>query len=271
MTSLLAVFGNPVAHSRSPEIHEAFARQFGLSVSYTRIEAPLDGFRDTVRAFVARGAVGFNVTVPFKYEAFALADETTPAALASGTVNTMHVVDGRLVGSNTDGAGLVADLERNLGWVLEGRRILIVGAGGAVAGVLPSLSERQPASIDIMNRTHARAVELAERFGVRAVTASSAEAAYDLVISGSSAGLTLDGIDLPAHPIGEQTRCYDMIYSAGETAFNRWARARGAGATSDGLGMLVEQAAAAFNIWFDVSPDTGPVIERIRQSLGENQ
>lgn len=271
MSNRLAVFGNPVAHSRSPEIHEAFAGQFGLSVSYTRIEAPLDGFRDSVRAFVAEGAVGFNVTVPFKYEAFGLADEMSAAALASGTVNTMHVVDGRLIGSNTDGTGLVADLETNLGWPIEGQRILIVGAGGAVAGVLPSLIERRPASIDIMNRTHARAVELAERFSVHAVTASSAEAAYDLVISGSSAGLTLDGIDLPAHLIGKQTCCYDMIYSAGKTAFNQWASQCGAGATSDGLGMLIEQAAAAFDIWFDVSPDTGPVIERIRQTLGENQ
>ena len=265
----LAVFGNPLAHSRSPQIHEAFGRQAGIDLSYERIEAPLDDFVGTVQRFISGGGYGFNVTVPFKREAFDLVDDRDDSAEQSHTVNTVWADGNRLRGSNTDGVGMVTDIESNLGWQMEGRQILIVGAGGAVSGVLPAVLARLPARIDVLNRTHAKAVELAERFGIRAVTADTVSGDYDLVISGSSAGLTEDQLSLPAGIVGPGTHCYDMIYASGTTAFNQWAQRRGAAATSDGLGMLVEQAAAAFSIWFDFEPSTQVVIDELRRSLGD--
>lgn len=266
----LAVIGNPVAHSRSPEIHAAFALQAGIDVRYVRILAPLDGFRLAVESFVRDGGVGFNVTVPFKHEAYELCEEVSEAARISETVNTVSVKEGNVLsGDNTDGAGLVRDIRSNLGWKIAGKRILVLGAGGAVSGVLPTLLAEGPTAIDIYNRTHDKAVALASRFDsrVRALDRHSLENAYDLIISGTSAGLSEDKIDLPAQIVGKNTRCYDMIYGADATAFNRWAKLAGAGEMSDGLGMLVEQAAFAFQIWFDFKPDTREVIRALRAAL----
>ncbi len=270
MIHRLAVFGNPVAHSRSPEIHATFAEAAGIDLTYERIEAPVDHFAKAARDFIEQGCDGFNVTVPFKREAFELVDRPDRSALASGTVNTVIVADGILEGSNTDGVGLLADLENNLGWSVSGRRILILGAGGAVQGVLPHLLARRPATVHILNRTHERAQALAEREeGVEAVTAAAVESDYDLVISGSAAGLVEREVDpVPSRVLGENTCCYDMIYGAGETPFIRWAHRFGCERGSDGLGMLVEQAAASFALWFDVQPATQPVIRQLRTSLG---
>lgn len=269
----LAVIGNPVAHSRSPEIHTAFALQAGVDVRYVKILAPLDGFRAAVSALVNDGGLGFNVTVPFKREAFELCDETTEVARQTETVNTVSIVEGgRLKGDSTDGAGLVRDLRANLGWRLSGKRILVLGAGGAVSAILPALVKTGPSNIDIYNRTHARAETLAARHGelVQALTYESLGTAYDIVISGTSAGLSGDMPSLPPNIVGTRTKCYDLIYASGLTTFNRWATETGCQECSDGLGMLVEQAALAFEIWFDFKPDTREVIRAMRSTLEES-
>lgn len=266
----LAVFGNPVSHSRSPDIHNAFALQSGLDVRYVKILAPLNGFRATVKTFVEGGGRGFNVTVPFKHEAFKICNDVTDAARLSEAVNTVSVMEGNHIkGDNTDGAGLIRDLQANLGWKLAGKRVLILGAGGAASAVLPALLATRPSSIDIHNRTHARAVALASRLGpaVRTVDDEALESGYDLVISAVSAGLSGKQMTLPSSIIGSRTRCYDLIYSGTATPFNRWAEELGCGECSDGLGMLVEQAALAFNIWFDFMPDTHVVIRALRATL----
>lgn len=263
-----AVIGNPVAHSRSPEIHAFFARQADIDMSYERIEAPTSGFIDTVRSFIDEGADGFNVTVPFKHEAFELVDQPSDIASRSGAVNTVTVLaDGQLKGDNTDGDGLVADITKNLGWEIRGKRILVLGAGGAVAGVLPKLVEAAPSLLQIANRTHSKAELIADLAGAEAVRLEDVESSYDLVISGTSAGLSGSIFELPGRIIGKATRCYDMIYDSNVTMFNHWAEELGAAETSDGLGMLVEQAARAFTIWLDFEPDTVPVINAIRELL----
>jgi shikimate dehydrogenase len=268
----LAVIGNPVGHSRSPEIHQAFARQAALEISYEKIEAPLGGFVDAARAFIESGARGFNVTVPFKVDAFGFVDNVSRQAELAEAVNTISIGgDASLSGDNTDGGGIVADLEENLGWRLRGKRLLILGAGGAVRGVLPAILEKEPLSVSILNRTHDKAVRLESLFSgmgaVRAVTEDSIQEAFDLVISGSSAGLAGAEVALPAAAIGSETLCYDMIYSASTTSFNSAALELGCGDTSDGLGMLVEQAALSFNTWCEFTPKTRGVIDDLRKSL----
>lgn len=270
MPAKLAVFGNPVEHSRSPDIHMAFSAQTGIPLHYEKRLAPIDGFAPAARTFIESGAHGFNVTVPFKRDAFALVDGCGDAAARAGVVNTVSVQsDGSLWGDNTDGAGLVADLEVNLGWRLENARILVLGAGGAVQGVLPALIGRGPARIDILNRTHEKALALAERFDVRAVRQDELDTGYDVIISGSSAGLSGDSVGPSARSVvGGMTRAYDMIYGAEATPFCRWATEAGAITASDGLGMLVEQAAEAFAIWFGVRPETKPVVAALRTITG---
>lgn len=262
----LAVIGNPIAHSRSPEIHAAFAREFDIEIDYQKLLAPEDGFRRTALDFIAAGGIGFNVTVPFKFDACNLCDEVSDVARRSEAVNTVAVIDGRLYGYNTDGTGIRRDIEQNLGWTISGARVLVIGAGGAVSGILPALLDAAPGSIHIYNRTMARAHSLAARYGgpVEARDVEGLASDYDLVISGSSAGLAGGSVALPDRIVGPRTRCYDMIYSDATTMFNAWASAVGCLATSDGLGMLVEQAAEAFNIWFGLTPQTRTVIEQMR-------
>ncbi|XOV86225.1 MAG: shikimate dehydrogenase [Pseudomonadota bacterium] len=263
----LAVIGNPVAHSRSPDIHAAFGQQTGIALSYEKVLAPLDRFVGVARDLARGGFRGFNVTLPFKHEAFLLVDRVSASAAASEAVNTVTIsAAGELSGDNTDGAGLVTDLTQNLGWEIKGARILLLGAGGAVSGILPALQAERPASIDVMNRTRSKAEALANRFGIQVV--DDPGQAYDLVISGSSAGLAGAAVDLPLATISDATCCYDMIYGPGTTPFLSWAAAAGCVQTSDGLGMLVEQAALAFNCWFDVMPRTEPVIAGLRRTIG---
>ncbi len=264
MTDRYAVFGHPIAHSKSPQIHAAFARQTGQDMTYEAILAPKDGFADSVAQFIAAGGRGANVTVPFKEEAFKLASRLTPRARRAGAVNTLTFNAAGIFGDNTDGAGLVADLTRNLGCALAGRRILLLGAGGAARGVIEPLLDQFPAALVIANRTVGRAQELAELFdrGVRACGFDAIDTPFDLVINATSASLAGELPPLSPRVFAPGTLAYDMMYGR-DTPFLAFARARGA-ATADGLGMLVEQAAEAFALWRGVRPDTAPVIASLR-------
>jgi shikimate dehydrogenase len=264
MTDRYAVFGHPVAHSKSPQIHAAFARQTGQDLRYDAIEAPLDGFADSIRAFIAAGGRGANVTVPFKEQAFRLVNRLTARAERAGAVNTLRFDADGILGDNTDGAGLVADLTHNLGRALAGRRILLLGAGGAARGVIQPLLDHTPAALIIANRTVARAQELADMFGAP-VSASSFDAvdvAFDIVVNATSASLAGELPPLNPAIFTPSTLAYDMMYGR-DTPFLAFAREHDA-STADGLGMLVEQAAEAFFVWRGVRPDTAPVIAQLR-------
>ena len=275
MSDLYAVFGNPIGHSKSPAIHAAFARQTGQNLVYQAIAAPLDAFPATLAAFVAAGGRGANVTVPFKQQAYALADRHTPRAELAGAVNTLVCADGRIVGDNTDGCGLLRDLSDNLGVALAGSRVLLLGAGGAARGVVGPLLDAAPRALTIANRTPANAQALVERFaasrasGVSGVlTASSyaqlAGSTFDVVIDATSAGLAASVPPLPDGVFAAGSLAYAMVYGPAAAAFLDFARAHGAARVADGLGMLVEQAAESFFVWRGVRPDVAPVIESLR-------
>jgi shikimate dehydrogenase len=264
MTDRYAVFGHPIAHSKSPQIHAAFARQTGQDMAYEAILAPLDGFADCVAQFIAAGGRGANVTVPFKEEAFKLASRLSARAQRAGAVNTFTFDADGILGDNTDGAGLVADLTRNLHFSLAGKRILLLGAGGAARGVVGPLLDQQPAMLVIANRTVSRAQELAELFdqNVRAGGFEAADTPFDLVINATAASLAGDLPPLSPRVFTPDTLAYDMMYGR-DTPFLDFARSHGAH-TADGLGMLVEQAAEAFSLWRGLRPDTPPVIAMLR-------
>ncbi|MBI3433291.1 MAG: shikimate dehydrogenase [Hydrogenophilales bacterium] len=264
MTDRYAVFGHPIAHSKSPQIHTAFARQTGQDMRYEAILAPLDGFAASVAAFIAAGGRGANVTVPFKEEAFRLASRLSPRAQRAGAVNTLTFDADGILGDNTDGAGLVADLTHNLHCTIAGQRILLLGAGGAARGVIEPLLDQQPAALVIANRTVSRAQELAELFGrgVRACGFDAVDTPFDLVINATAASLAGDLPPLSPRVFTPDTLAYDMMYGR-NTPFLDFARTHGA-RTADGLGMLVEQAAEAFYMWRGVRPDTAPVIASLR-------
>lgn len=263
-----AVIGNPVGHSLSPDIHLAFAAQTGESLNYEKIEAPLNGFADTVQTFLANGGRGVNVTVPFKGDAAAWVQALDPGAAFADAVNTI-VEDpaGGYRGFNTDGPGLVLDLRR----LLPGRsglKVLLLGAGGAARGVAAPLLDGIAASLTIANRTEEKAAALALRLaqagygtGVRSAGFAAPGEGYDLVINATSAGLGGDVPQIPAATVAGAF-CYDMVYG-GETAFMAWSRQAAAAGCADGLGMLVGQAALAFQLWRGVLPDVGPVLERL--------
>jgi shikimate dehydrogenase len=269
-TPKLAVLGNPVAHSRSPEIHGLFGSQVGIELDYVKILVPDGKFRPVAEAFLVDG-LGFNVTLPCKFEAFEFVSSASEAARTAQSVNTVsRAADGQLVGDNTDGAGLLADIVSNLGWQLQGKRLLVLGAGGAVSGVIGSLLDAAPASIDVYNRTLSKAEAVVRRWNdsrLHAVQFEELGEVYDLVINGTSAGLAGEDLQLPDQIIGAQSTCYDLTYGAGTTRFNQWALDRGTTNVADGLGMLVEQAALAFNIWFDVQPETHNVINELRKKI----
>lgn len=266
------VFGNPIAHSKSPFIHEQFAQQLQIFHPYGRMLAPLDQFTATLDAFFKQGGKGANVTVPFKEEAFARADELTERAALAGAVNTLkRLDDGRILGDNTDGIGLLSDLER-LKLIKPGYRVLLVGAGGAARGVLlPLLS--LDCSVTVTNRTHARAQTLAELFShtgsVSALPMSELEGhKFDLIINATSSGIAGEMLPLPASLVNAHVCCYDMFYQKGNTAFLAWCAKQGAKNYADGLGMLVGQAAHAVLLWHGVLPDVEPVIESLKRELG---
>ncbi|MCO6412892.1 MAG: shikimate dehydrogenase [Thiogranum sp.] len=264
-----AVMGNPVAHSRSPEIHRLFAEQTGQIIDYRAILVETGRFPEAVADFFSAGGKGLNVTVPFKQEAWRLADRLSDGALRAGAVNTLALTDGALYGDNTDGIGLVRDLTRNLEIGLGGRQILVLGAGGAARGVLAPLLEHRPKLLVIANRTADRARELAEQFAdLGDIQGSGFEAlkdlSFDLVINATSASLSGQVPQLPPGVIKSGSCCYDMVYAAEPTAFMRYALAQGAHQAFDGLGMLVEQAAASFQLWRGIMPQTRPVIRALR-------
>jgi shikimate dehydrogenase len=264
-----AVIGNPVAHSRSPQIHEAFAQATGQRLSYERLLGPLGGFAQAVDVFRAEGGRGMNVTVPFKLDAFAYATRHTERAQAAGAVNTLRFdADGTVLGDNTDGAGLVRDLVVNLGVALEGRRVLILGAGGATQGVVLPLLAARPAALVIANRTEDKAHALAARFAARGPIAGTGydalEGRFDVVIDATSAGLDGAGPAIDTTVFAPGAAACEMIYGKGDTAFARLARAACAAVVADGLGMLVEQAAESFLLWRGVRPDTAPVLAQLR-------
>lgn len=264
MTDRYAVIGNPVAHSKSPLIHAAFAGQSGQDMEYGRLEAPVDGFEAAVEAFRRSGGRGLNVTLPFKEQAFRIASSVSARARAAEAVNTLKFTASGIEGDNTDGVGLVRDLRENLGVALEGRRLLIAGAGGAAQGVLLPLREAGVSSIVVANRTAARAEALAARFpGVRGCGyADLAGERFDLVVNATSAGLSGEAPPLAAGLLAPGGVAYDMVYGR-DTPFLAWARAAG-GRAVDGLGMLVEQAAESFLVWRGVRPDTAPVLKALR-------
>ena len=265
------VIGNPVAHSKSPAIHAQFAAQTGESIAYERLAAPLDDFAACVQHFMQSGGCGANVTVPFKLEAFALATQLTPRAQAAGAVNTLSFEDGRIVGDNTDGVGLVRDIVYNAGVVLEGRRILLLGAGGAARGVVMPLLAERPQQLVVANRTFARAQELVQSFPAAASVLKAAafddlSGQFDVIINATSASLSADLPAVPATLFGPQVFVYDMMYAATPTVFMQWAAQHGA-RVRDGLGMLVEQAAESFFVWRGARPDTAPVYAALRAQL----
>jgi shikimate dehydrogenase len=267
MTDRYAVIGNPISHSKSPMIHKLFAEQTGQDISYEATEAPLDGFAATIERLRGEGYKGCNVTVPFKFEAYQLAKQSNylgSSAASAHAANTLRFIsDGRIFGENTDGIGLVVDIQDNLGFSLTGKRVLLMGAGGAAYGVvLPLLTAG--ALITIANRTAEKAIELAAKFPGTAGGSYTSLAGlhFDVVINATSAGLSDSEVPLPDGIFSEGALAYDMMYGR-ETPFMAFARSQGA-TVADGLGMLVEQAAEAFYIWRGVRPDTKPVIAALR-------
>jgi len=271
------VIGNPIAHSKSPSIHAAFAEQTRQQLAYQRLMAPLESFVQTVETFRASGGKGANVTVPFKLEAYALANQPanqlTPRAAAAGAVNTLKFEVDHLIGDNTDGIGLVADIMNNAGVPLCGKRVLLLGAGGAARGAILPLLEQQPASLWIANRTLSKAQDLraiAQQFSpssvVEVATFEQLSGPFDVIINATSASLSDDVPPLPTGIMTSATLAYDMMYAATPTAFLRLAHEWGA-VCRDGLGMLVEQAAEAFYLWRGVRPQTEPVLRTLRTEL----
>lgn len=267
-----AVIGNPIAHSKSPQIHTAFAEQTGEQLIYTAELVEVGAVENFVKHFAANNGKGLNVTVPFKQDAFQIATELSPRAQRAGAVNTLKLQGEVIYGDTTDGVGLLNDLTNNHLLELKNKRILIVGAGGAVRGVLEPLLLSQPQQLVIANRTLSKAQQLAQDFSsFGAISASSFEAVagqqFDLVINGTSASLAGELPPLPEQLFTAQSCAYDMMYGAQPTAFLSWAAQQGAVHCYDGLGMLVEQAAESFYIWRKKRPETRGVIEQLRSQL----
>lgn len=266
-----AVIGYPVSHSWSPFIHGMFAKQTNQNLTYSRIEAAPEAFEREVAAFFQTGGKGLNVTVPHKQVAALVARYRSPRAEIAGAVNTLLMEGGAIHGDNTDGAGLVTDLTRNLGLELEGIRILIIGAGGAARGVLGPILGAAPEYVEIANRNEGRALELAREFELLGTIRGCGFAditddrSFDLVVNATSASLQDLVPPIPRAAIGPATLCYDMAYGKGDTVFTRWAKSIGAGRAECGWGMLVEQAAESFYLWRGVRPDTKPVLEAVKE------
>ena len=268
-----AVFGHPVRHSKSPWIHEHFARQCNQNLQYRAVQVAPDKFAATARQFFAGGGRGLNITLPFKQEACALAGQLSERAHRAVAANTLwRDADGKICGDNTDGIGLVRDMLANLGWTLRATRILVLGAGGAVRGVLELLLREQPQYLLLVNRSAAKAEQLAVEFADLGPIAGAGYEAltnqqFDLIINGTSASLQGELPALPAALLTGHSCCYDMMYAAEPTVFMRWATQNAASAVADGLGMLVEQAAESFYLWRGLRPRTDTVLAALRHSM----
>jgi len=268
-----AVMGNPIAHSKSPDIHTLFAKQTQQHLSYEAILVDTEKFKPTVHDFANKGGKGLNITVPFKQQAWELATQRSQRAELAGAVNTLSLNDdNQYIGDNTDGVGLVRDLTNNHNINLQNLRILVIGAGGAVRGVLLPLLEQQPQSVIIVNRTQSKAEELAELFtafgNISALGFEQlSDKSFDLIINGTAASLQGEVPPVPANCINETTNLYDMMYASEPTPFMQWGTQCGAKSCFDGLGMLVEQAAESFFIWRGVHPDTHVIISTLRAQM----
>jgi shikimate dehydrogenase len=264
------VIGNPVAHSKSPDIHARFAAQTGEHLQYERLLVPVDGFADALGNLMKSGCRGANVTVPFKLEAHDLVSQISDRALAAGAVNTLRFDGTDMFGDNTDGVGLVNDILFRANRKIAGARVLLLGAGGAARGVILPLLEQQPALLCIANRTVSKAEELVQRFaGKGALSSCGVDAVtpdFDIIINATSASLAAELPPVPPALFQSGVFAYDMMYGKDDTVFMRFARERGA-EVRDGLGMLIEQAAEAFFVWRGVRPDTAPVHAALRATL----
>ncbi len=272
MTDLYAVMGNPIHHSKSPQIHTQFAEQSKQDLVYSAMLVPIDGFKSAVSNFFKGKGRGLNITVPFKEEAFKFADQLTERAQTAQAVNTLMLQeDGSILGDNTDGAGLVGDLILNNKVDLKGKRILVIGAGGAVRGILHPFLKQEPTSITIANRTFEKAQVLAENFNefgsIEAAEFDQLNAPFDVIINGTSASLNGDIPPISTDVIGPDTVVYDMMYAKQPTNFLVWAQSNGAKKAIDGLGMLVGQAAVSFELWRGQRPDSGIVLDTMRKQL----
>jgi shikimate dehydrogenase len=265
---LYAVVGNPIAHSRSPEIHRLFAQQTKQKLTYERIEIPLDGFEDRALALRDSGYRGLNVTVPFKLDAAKLANDLTARARLAGAVNTLKFDGDTICGDNTDGVGFVRDVSERLKFPLGDCSVLVLGAGGAVRGLLGSLLDASPRWLAVANRSHQRAEEIAEEFGVEAIHFDEIPAEhFDLIVNGTTTGLNHDAPPIDPETFNDCVLAYDLVYAAEPTPFMQLALAGGAKQVVDGLGMLIEQAAESFLLWRGVRPETAPVYRELRQLL----
>ncbi len=264
-----AVMGDPVSHSRSPVIHRLFALQTGQSIQYELLQVAPDKLESAIRQFARTGGKGLNITLPHKSEVTRLVDDMSERASNAGAVNTLVFQDGEIFGDNTDGVGLLRDLQENLELTLEGANILILGAGGSTRGIISPLLEARPESLMIANRTLSKAQALAEHFSSEGpVTACRFDnvhtpPVYDLVINATSAGLKGETPPYPEDAISEDTVCYDLSYSMKTTPFSSWAKEHGAARSVMGWGMLVEQAAESFQLWRGVRPDTAAILKQI--------
>jgi len=275
-TALYCVMGHPVAHSQSPWIHARFAELTGQDMRYTKREIALDQFASSVQAFIREGGHGCNITVPFKFEAAALATHTSERGLLAQACNILTFSAGKIEADNTDGLGLVDDIEQNAGVSLQGKRVLLMGAGGAAAGVLGPLINARPAHISVANRTLHRAELLVNRHlplaelqkvELRAHDLKGLEGDFDVIINGTASSLGGHGVPVDAQVLKPGALAYDMMYGASAKPFMDWARAHGA-VPRDGLGMLVGQAAEAFYIWRGVMPPAGQLLAELRARLG---
>ena len=270
MTDHYAVIGNPIKHSRSPEIHNLFAQQTNQDIVYKRILGEPGQFRENVRTFFSQGGKGLNVTVPFKQDAWQLADQLSDFTESAQSVNTLILLsDGKLRGENTDGIGLVRDIELNHGIELKDLRVLMLGAGGASRGVVRPLLHCEPAGLTIANRTADKAIKMVQQLPSTDLVYGCgldqlAGKQFDLIINATSAGLTDEVPQIPDDIVAAGGCCYDMMYGLEPTAFVRWGLKQGATKCLDGLGMLVEQAAESFYLWRSMRPNTKPVIQALR-------
>ena len=269
-----AVIGNPIAHSKSPEIHAQFAAQCGIPLRYERVLAPVDGFAAAVDGLRAQGLCGCNVTVPFKLDAFAYATERSSDVLWAGAANTLSFKNECVTADNTDGVGLVRDITHNLGVALQGKKVLLLGAGGAARGVLRPILNERPAGVVVKNRSldkaHTWLAQIVKNTDFAQVTqgivlsvqawADETLESYDVVINATASGLSDEFTSPSGVRLSKNALAYDMMYGK-QTGFMIWAQAQGA-QVAEGWGMLVEQAAASFQIWHGIAPDTAPLLQR---------
>jgi shikimate dehydrogenase len=267
-----AVIGNPIAHSKSPTIHAEFAKQVNQEINYKAILAPIDGFAMTVKRLIAEGYEGVNVTVPFKFEAYQFANQLRVPAKQAGAVNTLIFKENSIIGDNTDGIGLVRDIEKNIHKPILSKRVLIIGAGGAAEGILHPILDQAPSQLVVTNRSADKATAMIEKvkglvhyqsIHLKAMTFDDLKGQkFDIVINATSVGLSDASLPIPSEIYADGSLAYDMMYGL-ETSFLKQAREARA-QVADGLGMLVEQAAEAFYLWRDVRPDTAPVLLKMR-------